>query len=162
MTDYSKCPWMDFMHAHLGESFHTGMAPTAFNRMVFSHTDFGPLGDNLPAGCAATVSAAVDIMGYQPAQHHAAAALSYAKVGQPCDVIRGAICVIMHLTGDLAGHFHVAFIEEAEVIAPSGAKLIKLIGGNQDHELCIKAFDLSQHKIVATRWPDLKPVKAAA
>ncbi len=145
MTDtYNYMAWM---RSHIGEPFETGLPPTAFNRMVFSHTNT-PLGRQMLAGCAATVSAALELNGWKSA--HSAAAHDCATIGHECDARYGAVCVIEHLTGDLAGHFHVGFIEHFDGIS------VTLLGGNQGHELCLATFDLTfKNRIVATRQPEL-------
>lgn len=136
--------WMTWMTSHFGEPFKTGLPPTEFNRMVFSHTDC-PLDDEMLPGCAATVCAALELSGYKST--HDASAISFAEYGNECKPFRGAIIVLEHLSGPLKGHYHVGFFVNID------DRTITLLGGNQDHQLCVKSFPLREYKIAASRWP---------
>lgn len=141
----NETPWLDWMRSHIGESFATGQTPTDFNRMVFSHTDC-PLGDQMLAGCAATVCAALELTGFKST--HRADAISYADYGDPCELKYGCIVVIEHQTGN----HHVTFCDQQGEIDPSQ---FQCLGGNQSHSLkdSVYQFGPGGDKVIATRWP---------
>jgi hypothetical protein len=140
MTDYTGMPWMTQMAAWKGEAEATGTPPTDFDKMVFSHTNFGSLGNEMEAGCAATACAALEITGYK--SPHSAAAISFADYGTSCDLSPGCILVFQWSTG---GH-HVTFCDS--IVSP---ELVTCLGGNQGSEVKDSSFPTSA--IIATRWP---------
>lgn len=84
-------PWLDWLKKHIGEKEWTGSSPSAFVEECFKHTNYGPLHGSTPASCAATLCAALEESGYRSTK--SAAALSFAKYGDPCDLKEGAIIV---------------------------------------------------------------------
>jgi hypothetical protein len=136
---------MDWMKAHDGEPFVTGAPPTAFNRMVFSHTDC-PMGETMLPGCAATVCAALELTGYKST--HDASAISYKDYGTACELKENCIIVIEHQTGN----HHVTFCDH---IISRYPLMVACRGGNQSHKLQVSTYTFNQggDKILATRWP---------
>lgn len=133
-------PWMDWMRSYIGQAEITGQPPTDFDRMVFSHTDFGGLGDTMESGCAATACAALELTGYT--SPHSAAALSFQNYGTACPLQPGCIAVFDFGGGD----HHVSF---CDTINDDGTGTF--LGGNQSHYLKESIFDLDY--VIATRWP---------
>ena len=132
--------WLDWMAHHIGEAEITGSVPTAFDRMVFQHTNFGGLGNRMQAGCAATACAALELNGYK--SPHSAAAISFVKYGTACELKPGAICVFDFGGGD----HHVSFFEKA-LDSQHGI----FLGGNQSHYLKRSTYPLSA--IIYKCWP---------
>lgn len=133
-------PWLDWMQSHIGEAEQTGSTPTAFDRAIFKHTNFGDLGGRMEPGCAATACAALEETGYL--SPHNAGAISFKNYGLACDLKPGCLVVFQWPSG---GH-HVTFCKE---LLPGG--LVVCLGGNQGHLLKLSTFN--QKFIIATRWP---------
>lgn len=138
-------PWVGWLQSHVGEPFKTGEPPTAFNRMVFSHTDCD-LGSTMLAGCAATLCGALELTGFK--SPHNASAISFATYGKECDEKFGAILVLEHLQGSLKGEHHVTTFSSRD------GQIYDCLGGNQDHMLQHAKYMIGvEFKIIAIRWP---------
>ena len=139
-------PWLQWMIDHIGEAEVTGQPPTDFDRMVFSHTNYGDLGHTMEASCAATMCAALELTGYK--SPHSARALDFSDYGMQSELVPGAVCVFDFGGGD----HHVSILEAlggAITACPDGYGVF--CGGNQYHALKRCTFKLSS--IIHTRWP---------
>ena len=94
----------------------------------------------LPSLCAATVCAALENVGY--ASTRSAAAASYIKYGDSCELKPG--CIVVYQWAD-GGH-HVNFCDQV-----LDADTVRGLGGNQGRQLDDANF--ATKYIVATRWP---------
>lgn len=133
-------PWMDWVRSNLHQSEYTGHLATEFDKMVFSHTDYGSLDGVMQPGCAATACAALELTGYQ--SPHNAAAMSFKGYGTVSDLKPGCIVVFEWSNG---GH-HVSFCDH--IVDDT---YVACLGGNQSHEVNVSTF--SRKYIIATRWP---------
>lgn len=137
----SSMPWLSWMKSHIGEIEKTGAKATAFDKEVFSHTDYGPLdGGIMDEGCAATACAALEETGFQ--SPHSARALDFHNYGTKIGLIPGCIVVFQWASG---GH-HVSFCDH---IVDDGS--VACLGGNQSSSVKVSTFPISS--IIATRWP---------
>jgi len=133
----SSTPWLDWLLKHEGEPEFTGTEPTPFVKECFSHTSYGPLHGSTPASCAATLCAALEESGYS--SPHSAAAISFAKFGEKCDLQVGAICVFQWPNGE--HHVSVCLSPEKNLF----------LGGNQGHMLQRQTYNPKY--IIAIRRP---------
>lgn len=134
--------WMDWMRKHIGEVEQTGAPATAFDKEVFSHTDYGPL-SVMDAGCAATACAALEETGYL--SPHNASAISFKDYGTACELKPGCIVVFQWASGN----HHVTFCDDI-----IDANYVKCLGGNQSSHLQDSVYP--RKYIIATRWPIVK------
>ena len=149
----SPTPWMGLMESWINEKEITGSVATAFDKMVFSHTDDTEVTDSglMASGCAATACAALELSGYT--SPHNAAAVSFVNYGISCDMKPGCIVVFLWQSGADAGGHHVSFINTV-----NGDGTISCLGGNQSSKVCISTFSLTDantgnRNAIAFRWP---------
>lgn len=133
-------PWLTWMKSHLGESEKTGEQATAFEKMIFSYTNYGDLNGVEVAGCAATACAALEVTGFK--SPHSAAAISFKDYGTSCDLKPGCILVF---TWD-SGEHHVTFLDHIV-----DDKYVCALGGNQHHKLDVSVYP--RRNISYVRWP---------
>lgn len=131
---------MDVLAAWMGQPEVTGSAPTEFDRMIFSYTDYGPLGNTMESGCAATICAMLAQTGYKSTR--SAAAISYKKYGTPCELKPGAICVFEWSPGE----HHVS-----TCLKVIDQKTAVFRGGNQSH--LVKDSVYETRYLIGIRWP---------
>lgn len=131
--------WLYKMHEWEGTVEWTGTTPSERVIMFFSHTNYGPLHGSTPASCAATLCAALELSGYRSTK--SAAAISYAKYGDPCELKQGAIVVFQWPSGE----HHVTVVESFT------EETVTCVGGNQGHK--IQPATYFRKYIIATRWP---------
>lgn len=132
-------PWLDWMRKYIGTPEVTGAEPTDFVRDCFAHTNYGPLDGSTPPSCAATLCRALEESGFRSTK--SAAAISFSKYGDPCEVKQGAIVVFQWGSGD----HHVSVIDSFD------DQYVTCIGGNQGHKIQPATF--GRKWIIATRWP---------
>lgn len=132
--------WLEWLKQNIGKVTQTGAKPTPFVEEIFSHTNYGAIGNITPACCAATLCAALEETGYRSTKN--AAALSFASYGVPCELKEGAIVVFEWSPGE----HHVTCVDEI-----MNADFVACIGGNQSHQVMRKIYPRNQ--IIATRWP---------
>lgn len=147
LSDKRKCcleknetPWLDWLIQHEGQVEWTGKKPSEFVSYCFSKTTFGPLRGVTPPSCASTLCASLEDSGYKSTK--SAAAKSYMKFGDPCELKPGAILVFSFVEG----HFHVTCCRR--VVSDT---LVDAIGGNQGHLLQTCTYNRKYLK--AIRWP---------
>lgn len=136
-------PWLEWLIDNDGQVEWTGQKPSEFVKECFSHTTFGPLRGATPPSCAATLCAALEWTGYKST--NSAAAKSYIKFGEKCELKPGAIVVFSFVEG----HYHVTCCRK--VVSDT---LVDCIGGNQSHKLQTSTYN--RKYIVAVRWPGEK------
>lgn len=126
---------------------------------MFSYTTYPTKANE--AWCAADQCYVLAKTGYK--NPRTALATGFNKYGVACELKKGAIVVIQHLTGSMKGRYHVTqfshWVDEANGIAAC-------IGGNQNNSVCYVNYDLkTKEKVVACRWPvkeDAPKPKAAS
>ena len=134
-------PWLDWMIEHVGEIEKSGDKATEFDKMIFTHTNYGPLdGGVMVAGCSATACAALEINGFK--SPHNAAAISFKDYGDPCELKPGCIVVFEWADGSHHVSFCYRIIDDRNV---------ECLGGNQSHLLQVSTYN--RKFILATRWP---------
>lgn len=132
-------PWLTLMQSWIGQATVTGAAPTVFDRMIFSHTSFGPLGNVMESGCAAGVSACLELSGFK--SKHSARALDYVGFGEDLKgkPKPGAVCV-----WDFGGGDH-------HVDLCSDPAKNEFLGTNQSHTTKISVYDPKY--LIYVGWP---------
>jgi uncharacterized protein (TIGR02594 family) len=151
----SPMPYLDWVRSHIGEHEIEGSQDNPFIMSLYKYANYPQEHDETP-WCAVLVCAALELNGYKDS--NSAAASSYAKYGESCELKQGAIVVIKHSTGSLAGHYHVTFCDGV-----IDKDYFWGLGGNQSNAITRAKYPRSD--IYAVRAPVLKapvaPVKPA-
>lgn len=146
---FTETPWMDWMKAHEGlqevrdnDKLWPLWKYTTFEQGLKDKSVIG----SEHAWCAMTVNAALFESGYTG--NRSPAAISFRDYGTPCGFVYGAILPIRHEDGSCHVNFFVEWADELNQIA-------KCFGGNQNNEICVKQYYLSNYDEVVPgpRWP---------
>lgn len=166
---YGKDPmlpscWNEFADEYLMTDELAGEKANPFVVYCHKHTSLSSRSarSDETAWCASYMNTALIRTGFRGSAggvygKTSAAATSLGEVGAEQKELReGAILVIKHLTGSLAGHFHTTmFVRRSS----SNPNIIYCRGGNQGNTVCIQAYDLRKEKIVHIRH-DFIPLEA--
>lgn len=140
----SPCPWLEKGRLYLGMKEIVNGKVNPLITEMFLKTSYHTKENE--AWCAAFICWLLETLGYKSS--HDAGAYSYASFGVKCELKPGAIVVVQHLTGSLAGHYHVTMCE-----TPLTQTAFMGLGGNQDNTVSIKKYGSPDYKIVSVRWP---------
>lgn len=134
-------PWLDLAVKHLGEHEILGRKDNQFILDCFKHTSYKADHDEVP-WCAAFVCRMLDEAGYKSTG--SAAAVSFDKCGDPCELKPGAILVFKWASGS----HHVTLCHHVV-----DDNYVACLGGNQSD--MVKISVIPRNRIEAIRWPHL-------
>lgn len=144
-----KTPWMTLAVTYEGQPTVTGEAATPFDEMIFSHVDDDELtGHIMKSGCAAFVTAMLDITGYQNVR--TCNAKRMATVGSYVEFADAGFGDMLVFTGlDGPGSFHATFFYNR-----NSDGTINAFGANQNHK--VKHSNYKASMLYAVRRPEKK------
>jgi uncharacterized protein (TIGR02594 family) len=134
-----KSPWLTWLRNNIGQEEIAGSRHNSWIVKLFKYTSYRTNEDETP-WCAACMNAALEETGFKGTG--SAAAKSFIRIGNLCELKVGALVVISRAPG----RFHITCCDDI-----IDSRHFSGIGGNQSNSLRISVYDRS--KIVAVRWP---------
>lgn len=132
-------PWLTWLIKNTGQKEIVGPKHNSWIVKLFKYTTYRTNEDETP-WCAACMNAALEETGYRGT--NSAAAKSFMKLGEKCELQPGALVVVSRAPG----RFHITCCDHI-----IDKKTFAGRGGNQGNELNCKPFEIA--KIVSCRWP---------
>lgn len=135
----SAAPWLDWLVRYTGQKEIPGPKHNSWIVKLFKYTTYVTNEDETP-WCAAAMNAALEETGYKGTR--SAAAKSFMKIGEPCELKPGALVVVSRAPG----RYHITCCDHV-----IDDQMFAGRGGNQADQ--IRVSNYSRAKIVAVRWP---------
>ncbi len=146
-TSAGPMPWLDRALSKVGEKEIPGSRHNPWIVSLFKWTTYSTNSDETP-WCAAFVSWALDIKGNAAAKWFATYGM---QINKP---IPGAIVVLRHTTGSMAGRFHVTFCWNPIHFKSMQDFEFKSVGGNQSNAVTTRLYsNYDGYEIYAIRYP---------